>query len=286
MSKQERKDKSQTSRVRISVTDDDSHEALFSFRTGKGNAIMAACAIVLIIMGISYCLFAFTGLRHAIPGYPSEQTRMTAVENALKIDSLEKVIDLWAFQMENIQRVATGRAPLTIDSIASKKGVAELSDEQKACFAQGDSLLREKVKLEEMSERKSKTGPVQIDGLHFYPPVKGLVTEGFNKLTNHPYIEVAVPGNTTVCAVLDGTVVDSEWSEKGGYTIRIQHPDDLISIYRHNEKLLKKSGDKVSAGTPVAIVENANELSNNSNLQFELWHKGEAGDPARYISFQ
>ena len=75
------------------------------------------------------------------------------------------------------------------------------------------------------------------------------------------------------------------WDDKTGHTIQIQHEGDIISIYRHNEKLLKKSGDKVSAGTSIALVGNTGELTSGDHLHFELWHKGEAVDPTKYINF-
>ena len=44
-------------------------------------------------------------------------------------------------------------------------------------------------------------------------------------------------------------------------------------------------GDKVKAGTSIAIVGNTGDLSTGTHLHFELWHKGEAVDPTRYIKF-
>ena len=84
---------------------------------------------------------------------------------------------------------------------------------------------------------------------------------------------------------MDGTVINDGWSEEDGYTIQIQHDGDIISIYKHNEKLLKKTGDKVTAGSPIALIGNTGSLSTGEHLHFELWYKGEAIDPSRYISF-
>jgi len=88
-----------------------------------------------------------------------------------------------------------------------------------------------------------------------------------------------------VAAVLDGTVINAGWSDDGGFTIMIQHEDNLISIYKHNQTLLKRTGDRVTAGTPVALVGNTGSLSTGDHLHFELWYRGEAVDPSRYISF-
>ncbi|MBO5195408.1 MAG: M23 family metallopeptidase, partial [Bacteroidales bacterium] len=82
-----------------------------------------------------------------------------------------------------------------------------------------------------------------------------------------------------------GTVIFSGWSDEVGYTIQIQHENDIVSIYKHNSKLLKKAGEKVLAGSPIALVGGTGTLSTGEHLHFELWYKGEAVDPTEYISF-
>ena len=75
------------------------------------------------------------------------------------------------------------------------------------------------------------------------------------------------------------------WSQDSGNTIQLQHSDDIVSIYKHNEKLLKKVGEKVKAGTSIALVGNTGDNTTGTHLHFELWHKGETVDPTIYIKF-
>ena len=268
---------------RLIVTDEEKGTELFSFAYSRRLYITtAAVAVVIIIVG-TYLLTSRTFLKHTIPGYPSQATKEAAIDNLLKIDSLEKVIDTWAFQIANIQRVVTGLDPLPLDTTAS--GVrAETADT--LAYAREDSLLRAMIQNE---ERFVPTGGhrsiTQIEGTHFYPPVKGVVTEEYNPAIGHPFIDIASPANTTVCSVLDGTVISAGWNDETGYSLYIQHPNDIISVYKHNEKLLKKTGDKVTAGSPVALVGNTGSLSTGAHLHFELWHKGEAINPEQYITF-
>ena len=125
----------------------------------------------------------------------------------------------------------------------------------------------------------------QIEGIHFFPPVRGVVTQEYNLAVNHPYIDIAAPENSVVSAVLAGTVIAADWNDNTGYVIQIQHDNNLISIYKHNAKLLKKTGDAVTTGTPIALVGDKGTLSTGSHLHFELWHKGQPIDPAQYIKF-
>jgi len=98
-------------------------------------------------------------------------------------------------------------------------------------------------------------------------------------------VDITAPANSVVMAALDGTVIYAGWSDEAGYSLAIQHDNDLVSLYKHNQRLLRASGDRVTAGTPVAIVGNTGTLTTGEHLHFELWYKGEAVDPAKYIGF-
>ena len=98
-------------------------------------------------------------------------------------------------------------------------------------------------------------------------------------------LDLTAPAGSVVKAVMDGTVIFAGWSEDAGNTIQIQHESDIVSIYKHNEKLLKKVGEKVTAGSPIALVGNTGSQTTGAHLHFELWHKGETVDPTLYIKF-
>ena len=155
-----------------------------------------------------------------------------------------------------------------------------------ADLARKDSILRQNVKEEEQfdisSDRDKRNLP--IEGLHFFTPLKGVVSQGYDPAI-HPYVDITAPSGSVVKATLDGTVIYAGWSDESGNTIQIQHEGDIVSIYKHNEKLLKKVGEKVTAGSPIALVGNTGSLSTGEHLHFELWHKGETVDPAKYINF-
>lgn len=288
MTARKRKNKNKlTNKFRFSIFNDTTHEELFSFR---GNGILSIITIILTVIFIAgsvAALISFTSLREFIPGYPSAESRRTLVQNALKLDSLQNEVNLWRLQLTNIQRIVTGKEPVRVDSLLS---VSQYKDSLAAAgsgnFAKDDSLLRSTVLKEEQFNLSARTNKIeQIEGLHFFPPVRGMITQEYNTAINHPYIDIAAPENSVVSAVLDGTVISADYSEQNGYIIQIQHENNLISIYKHNAKLLKKTGDRVSAGSPVSLVGNTGKLSTASHLHFELWHKGRPVNPADYIKF-
>jgi len=119
----------------------------------------------------------------------------------------------------------------------------------------------------------------------FYTPVHGIISNGFDAEKLHFGIDIVCKKDETIKSTLDGRVIFSEWTYQGGYVITIQHNDDLISVYKHNSRLLKKQGDIVKAGDPIAIVGNTGKLSSGMHLHFELWYKNSAVNPSDFISF-
>jgi murein DD-endopeptidase MepM/ murein hydrolase activator NlpD len=50
--------------------------------------------------------------------------------------------------------------------------------------------------------------------------------------------------------------------------------------------LLRKNGNFVQPGDPIAVIGNTGTHSTGTHLHFELWHKGSAVDPEEYINFK
>ena len=278
--------KERTSNYRLTLVDDDTHDKLWTRKFNKLNILVTAITSVVVLLTALWCLIAFTPLRTFIPGYPDARTKHDAIQNAIRIDSLENVITKWELYSENLRRVVEGEEPLKIDSLmAARKQIREITDKDRAGLAMKDSLLRKEVAAEDkfdVTSGRAKTLP--IEGMHFFTPLKGVVSQGYIQGL-HPYIDITAPNNSVVMSVLDGTVISAGWTDEEGYTIRIQHDGDIISVYKHNQKLMKKTGDKVSAGTPIAVVGGTGTTADGDHLHFELWHKGEAVDPTKYISF-
>lgn len=272
-------------RFRLVITDDSTHEYLFKVKFTRTSGLVAIICAVVMFTAIIFSIIAFTPVRTFIPGYPDARSKRAAIQNAIRIDSLESVIFRWELYSENLRRVVEGEEPLKIDSIinaATNPETGLISSEE---LAKKDSLLRQNVMKEEqfdISERDKRDLP--IEGMHFFPPLKGVVSQGYDPAI-HPYIDITAAKGSVVKATLDGTVIHAGWSEDAGHTIQLQHEGNIISIYKHNEKLLKKVGDKVTAGSPIALVGNTGEMTTGDHLHFELWHNGEAVDPTRYINF-
>ena len=270
---------------RITLVDDDTHDKVWSKKFTRIGALVTAVTVIVVTIATIFCVIAFTPIRTLIPGYPDARSKHDAIKNAITIDSLENVLTKWELYSENLRRVVDGQEPLKIDSLMEvrKNPAAEAGDSRE--LAEKDSLLRKEVADEDRFDIKPGSArTLPIEGMHFFTPLKGVVSQGYDKAL-HPYIDITAPGNSVVMSVLDGTVISAGWNDTEGYTIRIQHEGDIISVYKHNQKLLKETGDKVTAGTPIAVLGGTGSTSDGDHLHFELWHKGEAVDPTKYISF-
>lgn len=275
--------KKKTRRYRLALTDAVSHERLRSLTFTRTSFITAAVSAIVLLLVLLYLLIALTPIRTFIPGYPDARARRQAVQNAMRIDSLETRILQWELYTENLKRVVAGEEPLMLDSLINLRQ-ASREEVDAAYLAARDSLLRARVTESERFEVSGQRRNLSIEALAFYTPLKGVVSQGFDPAL-HPYVDVTAPSGTAVMSVLDGTVVFSGWDESDGYTLAIQHKGDILSVYKHNERLLKKTGDTVKAGTPVALTGSTGSLTKGDHLRFELWYEGQAVDPAAYISF-
>ena len=279
-------EKKKPTHFRLSLLDAKTHQQLKSVRFTKTSFTITIVCSIVIFCAIIYSLIAFTPIRTFIPGYPDEATKRVAIQNAIKADSLERVLIKWELYSANLRRVLEGEAaPSSIDSLmnASRHTIESTKDEN--IIKLQDSLLRSNVMQEEMfavADKNKRSLP--IEGMHFFTPVKGIITQGYDAAM-HPFVDIAAAEGTVVNAIADGTVIFTGWSEETGYTIQIQHDAEIISIYKHNEKLIKSIGDKVTAGSPIALVGNTGNLSTGTHLHFELWYKGESMDPTKHINF-
>jgi len=277
----------ESKRYRVSLVEQKTERVLWQRHFTKPLLWLSVIAAALIGAALVWCLVAFTPLRTTIPGYPDARTRNMAVQNALKIDSLEQIITRWDLYAENLRRVVSGEQPLNIDSVLRVKAPLDSLPADAAALEQRESLLREEVVRSGQGFQDGKGRKAPIEGRHFIPPLKGVVSAEYDPV-HHPYLDISAPAGSPVVSVLDGTVVFAGWSDEMGYTIAVQHAGDLLTFYKRNQKLLKATGDKVTAGTSIALVGQTGSAENattGDHLHFELWYGGEPVNPVQYINF-
>jgi septal ring factor EnvC (AmiA/AmiB activator) len=81
-----------------------------------------------------------------------------------------------------------------------------------------------------------------------------------------------------VKTIHNGTVLFSDWLKGYGLVTVIDHGEGYMSLYGHNQALLKSVGDRVETGEPIALVGQSGGQS-QSALYFEIRHNGQAVNP-------
>lgn len=240
--------------------------------------------IILVTMGI--VLVSFTPLREYIPGYPDGNIRWVYLQNAIKMDSLERQIELRDHYIDNIRMILKGKKTQSYINEYDSSSYASNITFTKTNF---DSVLSKQVQEEErynvLTTNSKPSSSFELNKLHLYCPLKGTVTNLFDAKGNHYGIDIVSNLNEPILSVLDGTVVMAGWTLEAGYVIQVQHNNNIISIYKHNSQLLKQMGDRVLAGEAIAIVGNTGELTTGPHLHFELWFNGVPLNPRDYIVF-
>lgn len=87
----------------------------------------------------------------------------------------------------------------------------------------------------------------------------------------------------TVHAVADGRVVYADWLRGFGNLLILDHGKGYMSLYANNEGLLRKVGENVLGGDPVAAV-GASGGHAESGLYFELRRDGKPFDPLAWVA--
>jgi lipoprotein NlpD len=112
-------------------------------------------------------------------------------------------------------------------------------------------------------------------------PVDGTLIGRFGG-TGGKGIDIAGPRNTPVRAVASGKVVYSGSGLRGyGRLLIVKHAGEFLSAYAHNETILVKEGDMVTAGQKIALMGDSD--ADRVKLHFEIRRYGKPLDPLTYL---
>ncbi len=273
-----------TTRYRIVLQQEDDNKEVWSGKTSRLQVILLICLFVAIIGGGMFALFAWTPLHNILPGYLHRETRIQIIDNAIRLDSLTRQMQLRDQYMENIARILNDE--IAIDSITLNDSIAASLDSVTKWTP--DILSKSSPESEAFAQEYEKNErfnltmlPSLSEGILFHTPLTGKIIKTYNPQQGSYGIEIETTRNTAVSAVLDGSIVAITHTIANGYVVVVQHNNNFISIYRNVGECLRKVGDKVNAGQRIALVGTAT----NNIVQFELWYAGTAINPQQYIVF-
>ena len=287
MAKDDKKKSNWRDKYRFSVINDHTLEEVWRIILTRYNAFLLITFIVLFIIWGTSTLITFTNLREFIPGYPDVTMRRNILLSAIRLDSLDRELKLRDKYFDNLNSIISGNQPVA-QSI--RQDTTKNYKDIKFNTSPEEATLRARVENEDRYNLSlGPSAPESISGLanlHFFPPVKGIVSGRYEVKTKHFGTDIVTKPRAIVSSVLDGTVIFTGWTMETGFVIEVQHSNNIISLYKHNASLLKEAGDLVRAGEAISIVGDSGEMyTTGPHLHFEIWYKGSPLDPEKHISF-
>lgn len=272
------------SKYRLVILNDLSFAEKFSLRLSPLGILTGVLAITIIMTTLVISLVAFTSLKEYIPGYGSISERKQILALTIKTDSIEKSLEDREIYINNVLNVLQDSLERRTEK--PKKDTSGKYKNVDVNPGNSDKQFREEYE-QNKSSVASFTNP-KLKGLSelvFFTPVKGMVISSYNIKEKHYGVDLVTKADEKVMNILDGTVVFTGFSAQDGYVIHVQHSNNLTSIFKHNAELLRKTGDRLTAGDVIAVVGNTGERSKGPHLHFELWYNGIPINPQDCISF-
>ena len=291
---------------RFVVMDSETFREKWSFQLSGINLFVTIGISVIVLIVLTSLLIAFTSLREFIPGYTRSEIAEISYQNTQKLDSLEHVLTLQEMQLQNIKVVLGGGQLPTEDAYRHKTDTSNKVQPGEYIHSKADSLLREEVEnTDQYQVKPSKINKMVVNNNTpiityaqesytsssgssalppFFTPLHGDVVKSFNEKKKHFGTDVSGVDNSVIKSAYSGTILLATFTPETGYVIAIQHPTNYISVYKHCGSLLKRAGDVVRAGEPVAFL-GSSPRSDKLYLHFELWNNGKPLNPESYVNF-
>ena len=167
------------------------------------------------------------------------------------------------------------------------------SENQRIASLQADEkALKDAIEAARIAaERAAREAEVSMDGLaklkgKLAAPVKGRIRNlfGSRRQGQVSWKGIVIDGaeGDPVNSIAPGKVLYADWLRGFGLVAIVDHGEGYMSVYGHNQALLKQAGDDVRRGERIALVGRSGGQE-YPNLYFEIRHKGKALNPSAWL---
>lgn len=274
------------SHYQLLLLDNEDGSSVFSIKLTLLNSLLFLAFFASLIVGLTLLALKYSPLKeYFIP--QSVENQVTYKNKLLKLNerilAIEDSLAANDLYIRSVSAVVSGNIKAeTVDSLVADKFQLD-PDSDLFKPSEEDSLFRIQIEKEEIEAMKASKNTVPE--AKYFTPAKGFVTGEFDLTENHLAVDISASEGDAIKSIANGDVLFSSWTPDAGYTLIIQHANDVISMYKHCAKVFKKQGDVVKKGEAIAQVGNTGELTTGPHLHFELWVRGKAVDPEEYIDF-
>ena len=159
--------------------------------------------------------------------------------------------------------------------LSSKQQLAKL-------IAEEENLVEQLKKLEALVKIEMNLNGLGKLKRKLSWPVKGKILRSFGS-PKQGYLKwkgvlLSAPIGRQVNTIHNGTILFADWLKGYGLVTVIDHGNGYMSLYGHNQTLLKSVGDRVETGEPIALTGQSGG-QNQSGLYFEIRHRGKVVNP-------
>ena len=239
---------------------------------------------------ITYYQYVAKARQKEIESFRGNVARLEEVNEAL-VEKAQSLLSLQKDQ-ENQRAVLITRQDDRKNTL-KKINKAIASENQKIASLQADEqALKNAIEAARIAaERAAREAKVSLDGLaklkgKLSTPVDGRVRNLFGNRRQGQvrWKGIIIDGaeGDPVTTIAPGRVLYADWLRGFGLVSIIDHGEGYMSVYGHNQALLKQVGDEVRGGERIALVGRSGGQE-YPNLYFEIRHKGKALNPRTWF---
>lgn len=212
-----------------------------------------------------------------------------AKANGQSVDFLAGVNDLTPpYTLEVGQKLSLARHNGNSATVAKVENTVPVAGEKEVKALTSTKETVAKTQKEEKVSTVATTPVVSgkartVSGVSWTWPTQGKVVKQFS-LAEHGNkgIDIAGTRGQQVLAASDGQVVYAGNALRGyGNLVIINHDNEFLSAYAHNDVLLVKEGQKVKRGQQIAKMGSTDASS--VGLHFEIRYRGQSVNPIKYL---
>ena len=237
---------------------------------------------LVLIFSISFFLSTTILSQWFDPRFVEKKANEELIRLSNSIDSLIYESQIKDQYIENIMIILSGGENEFLEK-KSEENKLELQDLTND-YSAVDSFFRQEFESNLSFSEIIRSTDSDQNLLLMSPVSSGVVSSFYDPSKSHFGIDITCREEEPIKSVLDGTVLMSSWTKDSGYVISIIHPNNLISVYKHNSKVFVEPGQIVKTGDVISIIGNTGELSTGPHLHFELWLNGKSINPSEFIS--
>ncbi|WP_447759922.1 murein hydrolase activator EnvC [Aeromonas veronii] len=234
-------------------------------------------------------------LQQSVQDDEQKLTKLVKAEKALKA-RLEELRRKREEQERREQAERERLAKLKAEQERQRKLAEQRRAEQQRLAAQQNKTVKPAEPVEEVASSKPERGSGISSAGHYSGlktngslrwPVQGpiLISYGSPRTAQLKWKGTLIGASegTQVKAVAPGQVVYADWLDGFGMLLVIDHGKGYMSLYGHNQSLLRQVGQNVEQGEPVALVGDSGG-QDRPGLYFEIRYQGEAINPTKWLA--